>query len=109
MSMSHDCEELLHALPPLPESAQKVVCTLSDAEPLTGKDLRDRTGLPRRTLYTALQKLRALGVIQERTSLRDSRQSYYWLAETPMQPPLGHERPLHPYAEWSRKALGEAT
>ncbi len=101
-----NCMELQEANPGLPDSSYKVLCELSDAEPLTGKDLRDRTGLPRRTLYTALQRLRDAGAIQAQTSLRDSRQTYCWLA-TP-EAALGHEKP-HPYAEWSERALAAAS
>ena len=100
------CEELVEAHPGLPESSQKVLCELTGGDPLTGKDLRDRTGLPRRTLYTALQRLQEAGAIEARTSLRDSRQTYYWLADP--KPQLGHEKP-HPYAQWSERALAAAS
>jgi hypothetical protein len=31
-------------------------------------------------VYAALQKLKELGVLKERASLRDTRQTYYWVA-----------------------------
>ena len=75
------CKEVLEHLPALPESAETVLCTLYHHKPMTGKDLRAATGLPRRTLYTALQRLKEVGVLKEQTSLRDSRQTYFWLEE----------------------------
>lgn len=75
------CREVLRQLPPLPESARTVVCTLYSNRPMTGKELREATRLPRRTLYTALQRLKEAGVLSEQVSLRDSRQSYYWLKQ----------------------------
>jgi DNA-binding transcriptional ArsR family regulator len=47
---------------------------------MTGAQLREATGLPRRTIYAALKQLRELGILRERISLRDSRQTYFWLA-----------------------------
>ncbi|MEA3166608.1 MAG: hypothetical protein QOJ26_1480, partial [Thermoplasmata archaeon] len=41
------------------------------------------TNLPRRTIYAALQRLRELDVIKERASLRDTRQTFYWVAGVP--------------------------
>lgn len=63
----------------LPASAQAVLKQLETHEPMTGKQIREATGLPRRTIYTALRKLRELGILQERQSLRDTRQTYFWL------------------------------
>ncbi|MFA5945210.1 MAG: hypothetical protein WC876_12180, partial [Candidatus Thermoplasmatota archaeon] len=45
------------------------------------------TNLPRRTIYAALQKLRELDVIKERASLRDTRQTFYWVAGEGAAPP----------------------
>jgi hypothetical protein len=47
---------------------------------MTGRQLRDATHLPRRTIYAALQRLKELDVVKERASLRDTRQTYYWVA-----------------------------
>jgi DNA-binding transcriptional ArsR family regulator len=53
--------------------------------PRTGRQLREATGLPRRTIYAALMRLRESGVLHERASLKDTRQTYYWLAAAPME------------------------
>ena len=74
-----NCQEVLHSLPPVAPSVQAVLCTLYEQHPLTGAQIRERTGLPRRTVYAALQRLKGLGVLHERVSLRDTRQSYFWL------------------------------
>lgn len=63
----------------LPASAQAVLRELQGHQPMTGKEIREATGLPRRTIYTALRKLRQLGLLHERQSLRDTRQTYFWL------------------------------
>ncbi|HUR62664.1 MAG TPA: winged helix-turn-helix domain-containing protein [Candidatus Thermoplasmatota archaeon] len=73
------CEETLQNLPPVPVSVQTILCQLYGHTPMTGKQLREATGLPRRTIYTALRKLRDLGLLQERQSLRDTRQTYFWV------------------------------
>lgn len=78
--MERECKELVDQFPELPESAQTVFCQLYHHRPMTGKQLREATGLPRRTLYTALQRLKETGVLKEQVSLRDSRQSFYWLS-----------------------------
>jgi DNA-binding MarR family transcriptional regulator len=72
-----------NALPPVPASVEKVLGELMTHPPMTGKELRDATGLPRRTIYTALRRLRALGILKERSSLRDTRQTYFWVGEDP--------------------------
>lgn len=71
--------ELLKRVPHPSDAVEKVVHELNTHHPLTGKQLREATGLPRRTLYTALQKLKELGLVKAQLSLRDSRQSYFWL------------------------------
>ncbi|MEA3143316.1 MAG: Sugar-specific transcriptional regulator TrmB [Thermoplasmata archaeon] len=73
------CQETLQNLPPVPISVQTILCQLYGHTPMTGKQLREATGLPRRTIYTALRKLRDLGLLQERQSLRDTRQTYFWV------------------------------
>jgi DNA-binding MarR family transcriptional regulator len=62
-----------------PASVQAIVQELTEHAPLTGKQIREATGLPRRTVYTALQKLREMGFLKERSSLKDTRQTYFWL------------------------------
>lgn len=64
----------------LPSSVVAVLDALSTKAPMTGKELREFTGLPRRTTYTALRRLREMGLLHEKASLRDTRQTYYWLA-----------------------------
>jgi DNA-binding transcriptional ArsR family regulator len=63
----------------LPASARTILDKLTGHSPMTGKQIREATGLPRRTIYTALRRLRALGMLHERQSLRDTRQTYFWL------------------------------
>lgn len=74
-----DCKTALQRLPELPPSAQQVFCALLEDQPKTAQQLRGETGIPRRTLYTALQKLRDAQVLKEQTSLRDSRQTFFWI------------------------------
>jgi DNA-binding IclR family transcriptional regulator len=60
------------------ESVQAVYTALVPG-PLTGKDICLETGLARRTVYTALQALRALGFLDERANLADMRQTKFFL------------------------------
>ena len=50
---------------------------------MTGADICETAGLPRRTVYAALRKLRGHGIVQQRQSLRDTRQTYFWLVTPP--------------------------
>ena len=72
-------QQVVQALPPLAPSVQSVLQALYERHPLTGAQIRDATKLPRRTVYAALQRLREVGVLRERVSLKDSRQTYFWL------------------------------
>ena len=74
------CPDVTASLPHIPPSTETVLCTLHNHTPMTGAQLREETGLPRRTVYAALKQLRELGILRERISLRDSRQTYFWLA-----------------------------
>ena len=74
-----DCDAVIARLPPLPPSVQSVVCALASTSPMTGAQLRDSTGLPRRTIYAALQRLKEMGILRERVSLKDTRQTYFWI------------------------------
>lgn len=84
---------------PVPASVKTVLRKLDGHPPMTSKELREATGLPRRTVYTALRRLRELGLLQERQSLKDTRQTYFWIAEphpwahpqSPSSSPVGHE------------------
>jgi DNA-binding MarR family transcriptional regulator len=78
----HDTQcEAAKLVPDAPESVKAVLCALEDHSPRTNKALQEETGLPRRTLYTALRRLREDGLVREQVSLRDTRQTYFWLAE----------------------------
>ncbi|MES2153976.1 MAG: helix-turn-helix domain-containing protein [bacterium] len=70
---------------PVPASVQAVLNTLNHHKPMTGKELREATGLPRRTIYTALRRLREMGLLEEQASLRDTRQTYFWVHEAKPQ------------------------
>lgn len=77
---------------PLPGSVSVILRQLQGSPPMTGKQLREATGLPRRTIYTALRKLREMGVLQERQSLRDTRQTYFWLRPVEQPPQQQQEQ-----------------
>lgn len=80
--MSHDalCDAAEAMLPDAPASVAKVLCTLDHHTPMTNKQLQQATGLPRRTLYTALRRLQEEGLVKQQVSLRDTRQSFFFLA-----------------------------
>ncbi len=73
------CHAAQALLPDAPASVAKVICTLEGHEPMTNKQIQDATGLPRRTLYTALKRLQSEGLVRQQVSLRDTRQTYFWL------------------------------
>lgn len=70
------------ALPPaiasLSTSVQTVYAALLN-EVMTSKELTLETGLGRRTVYTALKQLGALGVLARQGNLRDMRQTKFWI------------------------------
>lgn len=70
---------------------QAVLQVLYERHPLTGAQIRDATKLPRRTVYAAVTRLRELGVLRERVSLKDSRQTYFWLDLTRLAQQEGHD------------------
>ncbi len=76
-----DSDDVLRRIPSAPDSVQRVVRELCGSDPMTGKQLREATGLPRRTIYSALRRLRDVGLLREQLSLRDTRQRYLWLDE----------------------------
>ena len=86
-----DCHESLKALH-VPRSVEEVYCTLYQHDPMTGQQIRETTGLPRRTIYEALRRLKQLGLLRERISLKDTRQTYFWIPESPgtMTVPQSH-------------------
>jgi predicted transcriptional regulator len=78
--MTHtNCSQTIREIESVPRSVEAVFCSLYDHEPMTGAQLREETGLPRRTIYSALQRLRGLGLLREQLSLRDTRQTYFWI------------------------------
>ncbi len=78
------CNAAKALVPDAPPSVAKVVCTLSGHEPMTNKEIQEATGLPRRTLYSALKRLQEDGLVRQRISLHDTRQSYFWLEGRPI-------------------------
>ena len=77
------CRDSLAAVAHVAPSVQTVYCAMYGSQPKTGQQLREETHLPRRTVYAALQKLKELGMLSERPSLRDTRQTYYWVPGAP--------------------------
>jgi len=73
------CTQVLQDVADVPSSAQEVFCALYGHEPMTGAQLRDVTGLPRRTVYSALQRLKDIGLLKQQLSLRDTRQTFFWV------------------------------
>lgn len=73
-----DCHDIVRQYR-VPPSVQEVFCTLYNHDPMTGQDIRQTTGLPRRTVYEALRRLKTLGILRERISLKDTRQTYFWI------------------------------
>ncbi len=65
-------------LPHLPPSAQTVFDFVKSHPGCTGKDVKEGTGLPRRTVYSATEKLKEHGLVDARGSLSDSRQEKYF-------------------------------
>jgi|ERR1041385_3332815 DNA-binding transcriptional regulator GbsR (MarR family) len=84
------CRQALAAVAHVPPSVQTVYCAMYGHQPMTGRQLRDATHLPRRTIYAALQRLKELDVVKERASLRDTRQTYYWVAGAAVAPSSSH-------------------
>jgi predicted transcriptional regulator len=78
------CVDTLQSIARVPGSVQTVFCAMFGNDAMTGQQLREATQLPRRTVYAALQTLKQLGLLKERPSLRDTRQTYYWVATEPM-------------------------
>lgn len=79
MSHHDPCNAAKAILPDAPPSVAKVLCTLGAHAPMTHKDIQEATGLPRRTLYSALKRLQQEGLVRQQVNLRDARQNYFWL------------------------------
>jgi len=71
-----DAERLLA----LPESAQRVFGAVREEGPLTHAGLRERTGLPPRTIRFAVKRLRDEGLVDARSSLKDCRTCYFFVS-----------------------------
>lgn len=65
----------------LPPSAKLVFRALQDAGALTSTELSRQTLLAPRTVRHALRRLGQTGLVHHRSSLRDSRTSYFYLGE----------------------------
>ena len=76
-----ECDAARRLAPDVPGSAQKVLCALAHRGPLTMADLQRECGLARRTVYGAVHRLIDMGILDRQTSLRDARQTYYWLPQ----------------------------
>lgn len=57
----------------------KIIKLLNENVRLTMKDIRVSLNIPRRTTYSNLKVLIENGIIQYRSSLKDTRQKYYYL------------------------------
>jgi DNA-binding transcriptional ArsR family regulator len=66
----------------LPESARRVFAAVREDGPLTHADLRRRTGLPPRTVRFAVKRLKDEGFVDTRCSLRDCRNTYFFVSKT---------------------------
>lgn len=76
----------------------RAVSAALGGHPLTAADIRQVSGLPRRTVYAALRVLDDRGVLRQRGSLHDTRQTFYWLvsasvADAPTPPVRGLSLP----------------
>lgn len=65
----------------LPESARRVFSAVREAGPLTHAGLRRRTGLPPRTVRFAVRRLKDEGLVDTRSSLRDCRNTYFFVSK----------------------------
>ena len=64
-----------------PPSAKLVFKVLEHDAPLTQQELAEETMLPRRTVRFALSRLDEAGLVEDRVSFRDARQSVYSLTD----------------------------
>jgi len=65
----------------LPPSAKLVFKVLETGEPLTQKDIIEKTRLPPRTVRYAIRRLKTNALLKERLSYIDARQSLYSIAD----------------------------
>ncbi|MEM3444988.1 MAG: hypothetical protein QXJ27_05920 [Thermoplasmata archaeon] len=69
----------IEALEKLPRSAREVYNIISENRVISRESLLQMTEFPERTVRFAIKKLLAMGLIQERISLKDARKKIYGL------------------------------
>lgn len=69
----------IETLEKLPRSAREVYHLISENRVISREDLLKMTDFPERTVRFAIKKLLAMGLIQERVSLKDARKKIYGL------------------------------
>ncbi len=62
------------------DTNKKVLLALAERDH-TNKDLIVRIGLPRRTIYSSLRRLREFGLVRMRPCLTDTRKSWHSLTD----------------------------
>ncbi|MCX8173774.1 MAG: ArsR family transcriptional regulator [Thermoplasmata archaeon] len=67
----------IEALEKLPRSAKEVYNLISENRVISREALIQMTDFPERTVRFAIKKLLAMGLIQERISLKDARKKIY--------------------------------
>jgi len=72
----------------LSPGASRVARSLYERQPATAAQLVERTGLTRRSVAAALERLGELGVLRGGMPLRDGRPGYHWIDLTPAVAPL---------------------
>ncbi|PKL59789.1 MAG: ArsR family transcriptional regulator [Methanomicrobiales archaeon HGW-Methanomicrobiales-4] len=65
----------------MPPSAKLVYKVLESGDRLTQKDIIEKTRLPPRTVRYAIRRLKTNGLLKERISFMDARQSLYSIAD----------------------------
>lgn len=63
----------------LPESARRVFEAVKQGGPITHTELRERTGMPARTIRFAVKRLKDEGLIDTRCSLQDCRTCFFFV------------------------------
>lgn len=71
----------IHPLPDGPGSVRTVAQALRGGGLLTSKELQERSGLARRTVYSALRRLLEMGYVERHPNLRDTRRSWFVLRD----------------------------
>jgi DNA-binding MarR family transcriptional regulator len=84
-------DEVNQRLPNLPPSAKLVFTVIEQEEPLTQKQIAEKSRLPERTVRYALGRLREIDAITENMSLRDARQTLYTTTCNHLDQDFGNE------------------